>query len=166
MPLRSTLQAFRPLAFAKWSHWAPLPLRLIVGYGFLAHGLAKLLKGPENFVAIVDAIGVPMPALMGWLAILVELLCGVAMIVGIFVPLLIIPMLAVLAVAMFAVHLPFGFSSIKLMAVTAAGPKFGPPGYETDLLYAACIAALALTGPGPFAVDNWLFSKLANRRHD
>jgi putative oxidoreductase len=158
--LRSTLQAFKPLAFVKWGHWAPLPLRLIVGYGFLVHGLAKLQKGPENFVAIVDAIGVPMPALMAWLAILVELLCGVAMIAGIFVPLLIIPMLAVLAVAMFTVHLPFGFSSIKLMAVTAVGPKFGPPGYETDL------AALALTGPGPFAIDNCLVSKLAGGRSD
>jgi putative oxidoreductase len=166
LPLKSPLQAFKPLAFAKWGHWAPFPLRLIVGYGFLVHGLAKLQKGPENFVAIIDAIGVPMPALMAWLAILVELLCGVAMIAGAFTPLLIIPMLAVLAVATFAVHLPFGFSSIKLMAVTATGPQFGPPGYETDLLYAACLAALALTGPGPFAVDNWYVSRRANKRDD
>ena len=26
--------------------WAPLPLRLIVGYGFAEHGFAKLLRGP------------------------------------------------------------------------------------------------------------------------
>jgi hypothetical protein len=28
------------------------------------------------------------------------------------------------------VHLPYGFSSIKLQAVTAAGAQFGPPGFE------------------------------------
>jgi uncharacterized membrane protein YphA (DoxX/SURF4 family) len=30
---------------------APLPLRLIVGYGFFAHGLAKLERGPEHFAS-------------------------------------------------------------------------------------------------------------------
>lgn len=50
-------------------------------------------------------------------------------------------------------HLPYGFSSIKLMAVTAAGAKFGPPGYEVNLLYLACLAALVMGGAGPLAVD-------------
>jgi uncharacterized membrane protein YphA (DoxX/SURF4 family) len=53
---------------------------------------------------------------------------------------------AILLVAIFTVHLPYGFSSIKLQAVTAAGPQFGPPGFETDLLYLACLAALVLGG--------------------
>jgi putative oxidoreductase len=68
-------------------------------------------------------------------------------------------MTAVLLVAIFTVHLPFGFTSIKLMAVTADGPKFGPPGYETDLLYLACLATLLLTGSGPLAVDSWIASR-------
>jgi putative oxidoreductase len=42
------------------------------------------------------------------------------------------------------------------MAVTSAGPQFGPPGYETDLLYVACLAALMFGGSGPFSVDGWL----------
>jgi putative oxidoreductase len=62
-------------------------------------------------------------------------------------------MVAVLLVAIFTVHLPFGFSSIKLLAVTAAGPKFGPPGYEVSLLYIACLAALVMGGSGPFALE-------------
>jgi hypothetical protein len=49
------------------------------------------------------------------------------------------------------VHLPYGFSSIKLTAVTAAGAQFGPLGYEVDLLYLVCLAALVLAGPGPLA---------------
>jgi putative oxidoreductase len=44
------------------------------------------------------------------------------------------------------VHLPYGFSSIKLLSVTAAGAQFGPPGYEVNLLYLACLAALVLGG--------------------
>ncbi|HEV7138554.1 MAG TPA: hypothetical protein VGN43_18100 [Steroidobacteraceae bacterium] len=58
-------------------------------------------------------------------------------------------MAIVLLVAIFSVHLPYGFSSIKLLAVTPAGAHFGPPGYETDLLYLACLAALVLGGSGP-----------------
>jgi putative oxidoreductase len=65
-------------------------------------------------------------------------------------------MAVVLLVAIFTVHLPYGFSSIKLMAVTAAGAQFGQPGYETDVLYLACLAALVLGGSGPFAVDGWM----------
>jgi putative oxidoreductase len=65
-------------------------------------------------------------------------------------------MIAVLMVAALTVHLPYGFLSIKLMAVTSAGPQFGPPGYETDLLYVACLAALMMGGSGPFSVDGWL----------
>jgi hypothetical protein len=52
------------------------------------------------------------------------------------------------------VHLPFGFTSIKLLAITSSGPQFGPPGYETDLLYLACLAALVMAGSGPWAADN------------
>src|SRR5262245_55095469 len=74
--------------------WPLLPLRLIVGFGFMEHGFAKLAKGPDAFANILQAMGVPGP------------------------------------------HF------------TAAGPQFGPPGYEVDLLYLACLAALVLGGPG------------------
>ena len=78
---------------------------------------------------------------------------GLAVILGAFVTLASLPMAAVLLVAMFTVHLPYGFSSIKREAVTAAGAQFGPPGYEVNLLYLACLAALVLGGPGPLAID-------------
>jgi putative oxidoreductase len=135
------------------ARWAPIPLRLIVGYGFMAHGFAKLSKGPDAFATILQTIGVPGPHFMAWSTILVELLGGFAVILGAFVALVSIPMAAVLLVAMFTVHLPYGFSSIKLLAVTAGGAQFGPPGYETNLLYLACLAALVLGGSGPMAID-------------
>src|SRR5262249_11764144 len=139
---------------SKLGRYAAIPLRLIVGYGFMAHGYAKIVHGPEHFINILHALGVPAPELMGWASILVELVGGLAVLVGAFVPLASMPMAAVLLVAILAVHLPYGFSSIKLQAVTAAGAQFGPPGYELDLVYLACLTTLVLGGPGPFAVDS------------
>src|SRR5260221_5201241 len=143
--------------------WAPVPLRLTVGYGFMEHGFAKLVRGLDAFPAILQALGVPAPYLMGWLTILVEIFGGLAVLLGALVPLVSIPMAAVLLVAMFTVHLPYGFSSIKLQAVTAAGAQFGPPGYETDLLYLACLAALVLGGSGPLAIDSLLAKRPESR---
>lgn len=137
-------------------HWAAVPLRLIVGYGFMAHGYAKVIKGPEQFVDILHAIGVPAPEFMGWTTIVVEIAGGLAVLAGAFVSWVSVPMAAILLVATFTVHLPNGFSSIKLQAVAATGAQFGQPGYETDLLYLACLAALVLGGAGPFAVGGLL----------
>jgi putative oxidoreductase len=133
--------------------WAPVPLRLIVGYGFVAHGMAKLMNGPAHFGDLLRLLGVPAPHVMAWLTIAGELLGGLAVLAGLWIPLFSIPLSAILLVAAITVHVPYGFSSIKLRAVTAAGPQFGPPGYETDLLYLAALAALVLGGPGPLAVD-------------
>jgi len=151
MTLRNV--AFDPSSRFPIARWAPIPLRLIVGYGFLQHGLAKLSRGPDAFAAILGALGVPAPHLMAWLTILVELLGGLAVLLGAFVALASLPMAALLLVATFTVHLPYGFSSIKLIAVTPAGAQFGPVGYECNLLYLACLAALVLGGPGPLAID-------------
>jgi putative oxidoreductase len=134
------------------SFWTSLPLRLIVGFGFLSHGYAKLARGPEVFVGIIHALGIPEPFFMQWAAIILEVVRGFAVLIGAFIPLVSIPMAAILLVAMFTVHLPYGFSSIKLLAVTENGAQFGMPGYETDLLYLAALAALVLNGSGPFSV--------------
>jgi putative oxidoreductase len=52
--------------------WTMLPLRLMIGFGFAAHGYAKLSRGPGNFATILAAIGVPMPHLMAWITCLIE----------------------------------------------------------------------------------------------
>ncbi len=101
-------------------------------------------------------MGVPASHLMAWLTILTELLGGFAVLLGAFVTIVSVQMTAVLLVAMFKVHLPYGFSSIKLLDVTATGAKFGPVGYAVILLYIACLAALVSGGSGPFAIDGFL----------
>jgi putative oxidoreductase len=87
--------------------WSLFPLRLIVGYGFMEHGFAKLAKGPDAFASILQAIGVPAPHFMAWSTLLVEILGGLAVILGAFVTLASLPMAAVLLVAIFTVHLPY-----------------------------------------------------------
>ncbi|HXO99726.1 MAG TPA: DoxX family protein [Luteibacter sp.] len=136
------------------ARWAPIALRLVIGGGFMQHGFAKLLRGPEMFAGILAAIGVPAPDLMAWLTVLIEIVGGLAVVVGAFVTLASIPMAVVLLVAIFTVHLPYGFSSIKLMSVEAGVAHFGQPGYECDLLYLAGLVALVFSGAGPWSVDN------------
>jgi putative oxidoreductase len=160
-----TLSSIGLLGDTPFARWAPFPLRLIVGYGFMEHGFAKLARGVDAFPVILQALGVPAPHLMGWLTILVEIVGGLAILLGALVPLASIPMAAVLLVAATTVHLQYGFSAIKLQAVTAAGAQFGPPGFETDLLYLACLAALVLGGSGPLSVDRLLLRHRRCRQH-
>jgi putative oxidoreductase len=145
------------------ARWSPIPLRMIVGYGFMQHGFAKLSRGPGTFAAILHAMGVPAPHVMAWLTILTELIGGLFVLLGAFLTIVSVPMTVVLLVALFKVHLPYGFSSIKLLAVTAAGVKFGPVGFEVILLYIACLAALVIGGPGPFAIDGLVGNRLKAR---
>src|SRR6188474_678106 len=98
--------------------WSAVPLRLIVGYGFVAHGYAKVSNGPDHFVASLRTLGVPAPHLMAWMTIGFELLSGLAVLVGAYIPLMSVPLAAILLVAAVTVHLPYGFSSIKLRGVT------------------------------------------------
>jgi putative oxidoreductase len=155
-----SLAVFKLLRSSSVGRWAPLPLRLIVGYGFAEHGFAKLLRGADNFTGILHAMGLPLPHVFAWITIVTEIVGGFCILLGALVPVVSIPMAIVLLVAIFTVHLPYGFPSIKLQAITPNGAQFGPPGYETDLLYLAGLLALSLGGSGPFALDNWLSRRL------
>jgi putative oxidoreductase len=139
--------------------WALLPLRLMIGFGFAAHGYAKLARGPASFAAIVSALGLPAPLLTAWATSLLEFAGGLLMMTGAFVVPLSLPLAAIMATAMFGVHLRYGFSSIRLKALSGAGAEFGPPGYELNLLYLVGLATLALAGSSPFSIDRWLESR-------
>jgi putative oxidoreductase len=136
--------------------WAPLPIRLAVGYGFMAHGYAKFSRGPEKFAAVLHTLGVPEPLLAAWAATLTELIGGAAVMVGALIPWVSLPMTVVLLTALVTVHLPYGFFSVKFTEVTEAGIKFGTVGYEIVLVYLAGLVALVLGGPGALSLDHWL----------
>ena len=137
------------------THWAALPLRLVVGYGFLAHGVAKWSRGPAGFARLLHQVGVPLPEPTAYLVTLLEVFGGLALLTGAFVALVSIPLVVSMLVAMFTVQLRYGFSSVNTIGLTPAGPVFGPPGYEINLLYIAALVAIAGLGPGPWSLDGW-----------
>lgn len=152
----------RLLKFQEKTSAAGIPmllLRLMLGFGFAAHGWAKLSRGPEGFGNILETIGVPFPHLMAWVTTLVELVGGALLMTGAFVILLSIPLVATMLTAMFTVHFQYGFSSIKIKAITNEGAQFGPPGYEINLLYIVGLLVLVLGGSGKWSIDQWIRRK-------
>jgi putative oxidoreductase len=141
---------------ALWRQWAPLPLRLVLGYGFMAHGWAKLSRGPAEFAKLLEQIGAPLPEATAWVSTFIEILGGLAILAGAVVAVVSIPLIVMMLVAMFTVHLRYGFSAINTVGLTADGPQFGPPGYEVNLLYIAGLLALILGGAGLFSIDRLL----------
>jgi hypothetical protein len=71
--------------------WYALPLRLIIGFGLVQHGYAKLERGPEAFIDILQAMGLPAPFLLAWSTIVVELVTGLMILTGALIPLATIP---------------------------------------------------------------------------
>jgi putative oxidoreductase len=141
--------------------WALFPLRLIIGYGFMAHGLAKWNRGPANFGKLLQQIGAPLPVATAWMVTLLEIFGGLAILAGAFVAIVSIPLICSMFVAMFTVQIRYGFSSVNTIGLTPSGPLFGPPGYEINLLYIAGLLALIFNGPGVLSIDRWL----AYRKH-
>jgi putative oxidoreductase len=121
----------------------------------MAHGWAKWSRGPDDFAKLLAQVGVPLPHVAAWVETLVELFGGLAILAGAFVAVVSVPLLFSMLVAMLKVQLPYGFSSVNTIGLTEAGPVFGPPGYEVNLLYIAGLLALVLGGAGPLSVDRW-----------
>jgi len=141
------------ISLAQWSY---LPLRLVMGTGFMVHGWAKLSRGPATFGKLLQLLGAPMPEFTAWIVTLLELIGGFALIIGAFVMIVSVPLIVSMLVAMFTVNVRYGFSAIKTIGLNQSGPVFGPPGYEINLLYIAGLLILILAGAGPLSVDRWL----------
>ncbi|HEY4285935.1 MAG TPA: DoxX family protein [Puia sp.] len=133
---------------------APLLLRLIIGFGYMAHGWVKLSRGPAGFEKLLIYTGVPFPHITSWLVPFIELFGGLAIFLGAFVMVISIPLLFVQLVALFTVQIKYGFSSVNTIGLTPNGPLFGPPGFEINLLYIAGLISLFLTGAGVFSIDS------------
>ena len=144
---------------ASWNPWVLLPLRLVIGFGFMAHGWAKLSRGPSGFAKLLTQIGAPLPETTAWVSTFAELLGGLAIFVGAFVEVVSVPLIVMMLVAMFTVHLKYGFSSINTIGLTQNGPQFGPPGYEVNLLYIAGLLSLILGGAGALSIDRLVSRK-------
>ncbi|MGH7238878.1 MAG: DoxX family protein [Candidatus Saccharimonadales bacterium] len=138
---------------------APLCLRLIVGTGFIVHGWAKISRGTTGFEKLLVQTGVPLPHISAIVTPYIELLGGIAILLGAFVAVVAVPLVIVMIVAMFSIQVHYGFSSVNTIGLTDKGPLFGPPGYEINLLYIACLISLSLTGAGFLSVDKLIKSR-------
>lgn len=132
---------------------SPLLLRVVIGIGFIMHGWAKISRGTGGFEKLLTQKSVPFPHLTAAIVPYVELFGGIFILVGLLVGITAIPLVVAMLTAMFTVHISNGFSSVNTIGLTPDGPKFGPPGYEINLLYIAGLISLILTGPGNFSID-------------
>jgi putative oxidoreductase len=137
----------------RWRRWVPIPIRLILGVGFMVHGWAKWNRGPAVFAELLKQAHVPLPLATAWLVTLLEIFGGLALLMGAFVAIVSIPMIFSMLGAMFTVNIKYGFSAVNTIGLTPEGPQLGPPGYEINLLYIAGLLALILGGAGPLSID-------------
>jgi putative oxidoreductase len=137
----------------RWQRWVPIPIRIILGVGFMVHGWAKWSRGPAGFAELLRQARVPLPLANAWLVTLLEIFGGLALLMGAFVAIVSVPLILSMLGAMFTVNIKFGFSAVNTIGLTPAGPQLGPPGYEINLLYIACLVVLILAGAGPLSID-------------
>ncbi|MBT2448309.1 DoxX family membrane protein [Streptomyces sp. ISL-43] len=136
-----------PLALSTPAHDAGLLLlRLVLGLTMAAHGTQKLFGwfgggGISGTGQFFTASGYPAGDAMAVLAGLTETLGGLGLAAGLLTP------LAGAAVV---------GTMVNAIAVHGAGAFFAPQGVEYEVLLTAGAAALALTGPGRYAVDRFL----------
>lgn len=115
-------------------------LRVIVGTVFLAHGAQKLFVfGLPGLIDGFSGMGIPLAAVTAPAVALLEFAGGVALIAGLFTPLVAAGLAAVMLGAVLMVHLPAGF--------------FAPNGVEFALTLFAASITLMLTGAGAWSLD-------------
>lgn len=56
--------------------------RVLLGLLFLVAGVNKLMGGVEGVAGMIASAGLPLPMLLAWLTIAVEIIAGAALIVG------------------------------------------------------------------------------------
>ncbi len=122
---------------------ALLIARVVVGVIFLVHGYQKFAMGLGGTAAFFDSIGVPLPGVAAPLVATLEVAGGIALILGVALPVVgTLLALNMVGATLFA-HLPAGFA-------VAEG------GYEFVLALAAASLAIGFTGGGALALDTLL----------
>ena len=128
--------------------WGITILRVVVGIVFLVHGCQKVfVYGFAGVQGAFGHMGIPMPAIAGPFIALLELVGGIALVVGILTRWFAILFAIEMLVAILKIHLAGGF--------------FMPNGYEFALTLLAASVALAMSGPGAASADREIASKRA-----
>jgi putative oxidoreductase len=122
-----------------------LILRLVIGITFLIHGLAKFQMGLGNVSGFFQSMGVP--GFMAYVVATIEVVGGIAMILGLGTRIVSILFAIVMLGAIFTAKLKAGFMGNAHM-----------PGYELELALLAISISLALTGSRLYSLTS-LFRK-------
>jgi putative oxidoreductase len=130
-----------PLSSATQADLGAALLRVTSGVFFLIHGLIKIfIFTPAGTAGFFESIG--LPGFLGYVTILLEVAGGIALILGYKTRIVSAVLTFVLLGALWFGHRSAGFTFSN-----AGG------GWEYPLFWAIASAALALIGPGAFAVD-------------
>ena len=121
-------------------------LRVVVGIVFIVHGCQKLFVfGLHGITQGFTQFGVPLPTLTAPVVTFVELLCGLALVLGLFTRFAAILLAIDMVGAIVFVHGKNGF--------------FLPTGYEYALMLLTVFVAIVVSGPGAYAVDDRFMSR-------
>ena len=124
---------------------ALLILRLALGLVLLAHGL-KHLRNRDKTMKWTTGIGFSSPALQWFFMSFAEIGVGISLALGLLTSIGAAGLIALMAVAYWTVHRSAGFW------ITARPEE----GWEYALVLSAAAWALALLGPGEWAIDHAL----------
>lgn len=119
-------------------------LRAILGLTFFIHGLSKFQGGISNTVGFFDSIGIP--GFLAYIAAFVELIGGIALILGLGTRIVSILFVVIMLGAIFSVKLSAGFLGNGQTA-----------GYELELVLLAMSIYFAVANGSRFSLDNKFF---------
>lgn len=135
----------------------PIPLRLAIGIGLMIHGGVKLFAvgGHENVTYLVGKLGVPFADLMGWVVGVVEFAGGLGIFLG-----LLFKLVTIANILNIGGLLVLGAISGGIPAALPGGDPF--PEFREAFLILASVVSLLLSGPGKFALRDYLGKRLGN----
>ncbi|EMR06130.1 DoxX [Bhargavaea cecembensis DSE10] len=125
---------------------AKVILRVVLGFTFFIHGLVKFQGGIANTAGYFDSLGIP--GFMAYAVAAIELLGGLAMILGIGTKIVGILFAIIMIGAIFTAKLSLGFLGNGQMA-----------GYELDLILLAASLYFVLADRSVLSVDHKLAQK-------